>query len=176
MSRELPSILIRPAVAADLGVINEIYNYYVVHSTCVWTTTPWTDAQRRHWFDEHGAAMPVLVAERDGRIIGWAALSSFRPAYTANGTLEDSVYVHHAFHRQGIGNRLLTELIRVARERGLCSILANISADQTPSIRLHEKLGFVKAAHLRRVGRKFGKWLDAVYLQLMLNNDDGDGA
>jgi phosphinothricin acetyltransferase len=60
-------------------------------------------------------------------------------------------------------------LIDAARRKGLRSILANISADQTPSLRLHEKFGFQEVAHLRQVGRKFNQWFDAVYLQLILN-------
>jgi phosphinothricin acetyltransferase len=113
--------------------------------------------------------MPVLVAESNGRIIGWAALGSFRAAYTAAGTLEDSIYVHHHFHRRKIGSRLLAALIEAAWRMGLRSILANISADQTPSIRLHEKFGFQKVAHLREVGQKFNQRFDAVYLQLVLS-------
>ncbi len=112
--------------------------------------------------------MPVLVAEQDGRVVGWCSLSSFRAAYTQFGTLEDSVYVHHEFHRRGIGRRLLAALIEHGRREGLHSILANISADQEASIALHESFGFRKVAHLRQVGRKFDRWLDAVYLQLML--------
>ncbi len=98
--------------------------------------------------------------------------SSFRTAYTAAGTLEDSVYVHHDFLHQGTGSRLLKELIDAARRKGLRSILANISADQKPSIRLHEKFGFQKVAHLRDVGQKFNQRFDAVYLQLLLAADD----
>jgi L-amino acid N-acyltransferase len=161
-------ILIRPAGAADLTSINAIFNYYVAHSTCVWTTTASSEAERLAWYEEHGPGMPILVAESGRRVVGWGALGSFRPAYTLAGTLEDSVYVHHDFHRRGIGTGLLGELIGAARRRGLCSILANISADQTPSIRLHEKFGFQTAAHLRQVGQKFNRRLDAVYMQLLL--------
>jgi L-amino acid N-acyltransferase len=169
-------VKIRPAAPADLGEINAIFNYYVAHSTCVWTTTLCSEMERRAWYAEHGACMPILVAESKGRLLGWAALGTFRTAYTQAGTLEDSIYVHHDFLRQGIGSRLLAELIAAAREMGLRSILANISADQTPSIRLHERFGFQKAAHLREVGTKFGQRFDAVYLQLLLAPDERDGA
>ena len=161
-------ITIRPAKLADLAAINAIYNHYVAHSTCVWTTQPCSKRERKAWYAEHGRTMPVLVAESDGRVVGWGALGTFRPAYTAAGTLEDSVYVHHDFQRRKIGSRLLAALIEAARRMGLRSILANISADQTPSIRLHEKFGFQEVAHLRQVGRKFGRRMDAVYLQLLL--------
>jgi phosphinothricin acetyltransferase len=161
--------IIRPAGSTDLAKINAIFNYYVAHSTCVWTTVLCSEAERAAWYEEHDGSMPVLVAESGGDVVGWGALGSFRTAYTLAGTLEDSVYVHHDVLRQGIGTRLLTELIAAARRIGLRSILANISADQTPSIRLHEKFGFQKVAHLRQVGQKFNQWFDAVYMQLLLS-------
>lgn len=161
-------ITIRSAEPDDLADINAIYNYYIAHSTCIWETQPCSESERKAWYDGHGRTMPVLVAESKGRVIGWAALGSFRAAYTAAGTLEDSIYVHHDFHRRKIGSRLLEALIEVARRMGLRSMLANISGDQTPSIRLHEKFGFRKVAHLRDVGQKFDRRFDAVYLQLPL--------
>jgi phosphinothricin acetyltransferase len=161
-------IVIRPATPDDLTAINAIYNYYVAHSTCVWTTQSCSEAERIAWYQEHGPSMPVLVAEHSGRVVGWSALGSFRAAYTAAGTLEDSIYVHHDFHRQRIGSQLLQALIEAARHLGLRSILANISADQTPSVRLHEKFGFQKVAHLRDIGQKLNQRFDAIYLQLFL--------
>jgi L-amino acid N-acyltransferase len=163
-----PNLTIRPASPSDLREINAIFNHYVAHSTCVWTTTPCSEAERNAWYEEHGEAMPILVAEYSGRILGWGALSSFRTAYTLAGTLEDSIYVQPDFHRQGIGSGLLTELIAAARRKGLRSLLANISADQDSSIRLHERFGFQQVAHLHQVGWKFNRWFDAVYLQLLL--------
>lgn len=166
------NIVIKPARPENLLDINQIFNYYVDHSTCVWATTPYSNAERKAWFKEHGEDMPVIVAELNGCIVGWGSLSSFREAYTVNGTLEDSIYVHHDYFRQGIGSRLLTELIELAKKKELRSILANISSDQEPSIRLHEKIGFEKVAHIRQVGWKFNKRLDAVYLQLLLNKNE----
>jgi len=162
------AIVIRPATPGDLTAINAIYNYYVAHSTCVWTTQPCSEAERIAWYQEHGRSMPVLVAEHSGHVVGWSALGSFRAAYTAAGTLEDSIYVHHDFHRQRIGSQLLQALIEAARHLGLRCILANVSADQTPSVRLHERFGFQKVAHLRDVGQKFNQRFDAIYLQLFL--------
>jgi L-amino acid N-acyltransferase len=165
-------ITIRPANPDDLAEINAIFNHYVAHSTCVWTTKPCSEAERQTWYEEHGETMPILVAECGGRVVGWASLSTFRTAYTQAGTLEDSIYVHHDCLRQGIGSRLLTELIEAARRKGLRSILANISGDQVPSIRLHQKLGFQNVAHLHQVGWKFNQWFDAVYLQLLLTKSE----
>jgi len=85
-------ITLRPANRADLVEINAIYNYYIAHSTCVWATQPCSEAERKAWYREHGQSMPVLIAEQNGRVVGWGALGSFRAAYTASGTLEDSIY------------------------------------------------------------------------------------
>jgi phosphinothricin acetyltransferase len=117
----IDNIIIRPTSPVDLTDINAIFNYYVAHSTCVWTTTPCSEAERKAWYEGRSEAMPILVAECSRRIVGWGALSTFRTAYTLAGTLEDSVYVHHDFLRQGIGSQLLAELIGVARRKGLTS-------------------------------------------------------
>lgn len=157
-------IVIRPGGPADLPEVTAIFNYYVANSTCVWTTTPCSEAERKVWYEEHGAATPILVAEGNGRIVGWGALSKYRTTCA----VEDSIYVHHDFHRQGIGSRLLTGLITAARRNGHHSILAVISEDQEPSIRLHEEFGFQEVGRFRQLGCKFGRWLDCVYLQLLL--------
>jgi len=161
-------LIIRPATPDDLAAINAIYNHYVAHSTCVWTTRPCSEVERQAWYQEHGPSQPVLVAEQGGCVVGWGALGSFRPAYTAAGVLEDSLYVHPDFQRRRIGSQLLQALIDEARRLGLRSLLANISADQTPSLRLHEKFGFQQVAHLRDVGQKLDQRFDAIYLQLRL--------
>ena len=135
-------VVIRPATPDDLTAINAIYNYYVAHSTCVWTTQPCSEAERIAWYQEHGSSMPVLVAEHSGRVVGWGALGSFRAAYTAAGTLEDSIYVHHDFHRQRIGSQLLQSLIEAARQSGLRSILANISGTRRRAFDFTRHLDF----------------------------------
>ena len=165
----MKGVIIRPAAPSDLPEINAIFNYYIAHSTCMWETTLRTEAECKAWYEEHGEAMPILVAEFTGRVVGWCALSSFRKAYTFAGTLDDSIYVHHDFHRQGIGSQLLAALIDAARRKSVRSILAHISADQEPSIRLHEKFGFQEVGRFQQVGWKFNRRLDAVYLQLLLN-------
>lgn len=159
---------IRLATAADLPAINDIYNHYVLRSTCTYQEVPEPLEDRTAWFAEHDAEHPVTVAEADGRVVGWGALSVFRPRTAYRRTVEDSVYVRHDMLRRGIGRVLLADLIERAKGLGYHTIIASIDGDQTASIILHEKFGFVRAAHLREVGIKFGRLLDVVYLQLML--------
>jgi phosphinothricin acetyltransferase len=161
-------LTIRNATAADLGAINAIYNHYVEHSTCTYQDVRDTMEDRRQWFAHHGDAHPVIVAELAGEVVGWGALSKFRERSAYGLTVEDSVYVRHDMHRRGIGRALLEELIRRARSAGHHCIVAGISAEQTASIALHAKYGFVEVARLREVGFKFNQWLDVVYMELML--------
>lgn len=156
---------IRAATEADLPAIRDIFNHYVVHSTCVWVTEPETLEDRRAWFAAHGEAHPVIVAEEENEVVGWASLS---PYHTRDGwrhTVEDSVYLRPDRLGRGIGSLLLADLIGRASRLGHHVILAAISADQGPSLRLHERHGFVECGRLRETGFKFGRWLDAVYLQ-----------
>jgi L-amino acid N-acyltransferase YncA len=159
---------IRPATEGDLEAINTIYNHFVLHSTCTYQTEPEPLSGRRTWFEAHGRHHPITVAERDGQIVGWGSLSRFHPRSAYSRTVEDSLYVRHDMHGQGIGRALLIDLIARAKALGHHTIIGLISADQAHSIRLHETMGFTRAAYLREVGFKFDRWLDVAFLQLML--------
>jgi phosphinothricin acetyltransferase len=162
------SILLRDATVEDLRRINEIYNHYVVSSTCTYQEEPETLESRLAWFNHHGPTHPVIVAELGGRVVGWGSLSPFRGRSAYRFTVENSVYVDHAERRRGVGLALMEELIARARSIGYRTIIAGIDADQPGSLALHARLGFEPAARLVEVGYKFGRWLDVVYLQLML--------
>lgn len=159
---------IRLATPGDLRVIDDIYNHFVLHSTCTYQEEPGTIDQRRAWFEAHDARHPVTVIEFDGQIAGWASLSQFHARSAYRSTVENSVYVRHDMHRRGIGSVLLADLIRRATDLGHHTIIAGIDAQQGPSIAIHRKFGFVDVARLREVGFKFGRWLDVIYMQKML--------
>ena len=161
-------VRIRLATVADLGRINEIYNHYVLTSTCTYQNEPSSQAERAQWFAEHDERHPVTVAEVGAELVGWGCLSDFRGRWGYRYTVENSVYVRHDTQRCGIGRALLGDLIRRARELHYHTIIAGISAEQAGSVRLHEQAGFVMAGHLREVGHKFEQWLDVVFLQLRL--------
>ena len=159
---------IRPATSADLPAINGIYNHYVPVSTCTYQTEPSTPAEREAWFAAHGPQHPVTVAVVGNEIVGWGSLSRFHPRAAYGHTVENSVYVRHDVQRKGVGSALLSDLIARARAAGHHTIVALIDAQQAGSIALHTRFGFAQAAHLKEVGFKFGRWLDVVYLQLLL--------
>lgn len=164
----MPGLYIRSALDADCEAINEIYNYYVVHSTCTYQTEPEPIASRRTWFAAHGPAHPVIVAEVNGAVVGWGSLSRFHPRAAYARTVENAVYVHHEHLGRGIGKAILAELVDRAGKLGHHTIIALISAEQGASIALHEKLGFARAGLIHEAGFKFGRWLDVAYLQKMV--------
>ncbi|HLO97972.1 MAG TPA: GNAT family N-acetyltransferase [Fimbriimonas sp.] len=161
-------MLIRQATMADAEAINDIYNAYPPISTCTFDVDPLPIEARRAWLEAKMGKHFVLVAEQDGQITGWASVSPLkeRPAY--QNSVESSVYIHTDHHGKGIGKALMLALIEKARANGFHTIIAGATAEQTPSIRLHESLGFEKVAHYKEVGYKFGRWLDTTYYQLML--------
>jgi L-amino acid N-acyltransferase YncA len=161
-------VKLRAMAEADLAAVNAIYNHYVLHSTCTYQLEPESDEGRAAWFREHGATHPLLVAEEDDRVVGWASLSRYHSRCGYASTVEDSIYVDQALHRRGIGGALLAALVPRARALGHHVIVAGIDAEQPGSVALHARFGFVESGRMREVGRKFGRWLDVIYMQLIL--------
>ncbi len=162
---------IRLATAADLLAINAIYNHYVPISTTTYDVEPMTFEARQRWFAGREPIHPVTVAHEDGathEIVGWGSLHTFRnkPGYRL--AVENSVYVDPDHQRLGIGSVLLLDQIARAYQLGLHSIVAGIDAEQTASLALHYKHGFREVGRFGQVGRKFDRWLDVVFLQLIL--------
>lgn len=166
----MTSTMIRIALERDLPAINDIYNHYVRHSTTSYDYEIWTLDQRREWFNQREAIHPVTVAQRDG-VVGWASLGPFRHKAGYRATVENSVYVHPDHQRSGVGSALLLDAIDRARELGVRTIVAGIDAEQTASLELHRKCGFHEVARFEQVGFKFGRWLDVVFMQILLAND-----
>jgi len=160
---------LRLATAADVPAISAIYNYFVLNSTCTYDLEPESLAEREAWFAHHSPEKyPVIVAERNGEIVGWGSISKFRDRAGYDPTVEASVYVAADFHRQGLGRALLEDLIDRARALGYHSVIGGTSADQAASLALQEALGFEQVAYLKEVGLKWGRWLDVVYTQIKL--------
>src|SRR5207247_4724512 len=132
--------LIRLATASDLPAINDIYNYYVLRSTCTYQLESETFDARQAWFAAHPSdKYPVTVAELDGQVVGWGSLSKFRDRAAYDGSVEASVYIRHDRHRRGLGRALLADLIDRARAIGFHTFIGGCSADQTARLRLQER-------------------------------------
>jgi L-amino acid N-acyltransferase len=155
-------MVIREATEADLPAITAMLNHEIAQSPYVYAETPVTVDERRQWLASHRSAqLPVLVAidvDSGAGVVGWGALSPYRSSSGYRFTAEVSVYVVPASHRQGIGSRLVAVLVEAARSRGLHALVGSVDAENRPSIALLERHGFVEAARLPEVGRKFNQW------------------
>ena len=164
-----PQPLIRPATEADLPGILVIYNELIANSTAVYVFRPQTLDQRQQWFAELKAGgWPVLVSVAEGMITGFACIGPFRskPGYRYSG--EHTVHVHADHRGKGVGRALLKAVIEEAKRLELRVLVGAIDAENPASLALHRELGFSETARMPQVGRKFGRWLDLVLMQIML--------
>jgi len=162
---------IREAHEGDLPAILEIYNDVVATSTAIYRDEPATLDDRHSWFAARKTErQPVLVATDGGTVVGFAAFGGFRPWPGYRFTVEHSVHVRADRRGQGVGAALMTPLIERAAALGMHVMIAGIDAENAPSIRFHERLGFTRVAHMREVGFKFGRWLDLVLMQRILDH------
>lgn len=162
------TVWLRAATERDLERVNAIYNHYVMNSTCTWQETPSTEDERLVWWRERDGRYPVLVAEADGAVVGFAAMGPYRPRSGYRYTAESTVYLQEDFRGRGLGRRLMLELLEAGRAAGFHTVVAGICTEHAESIRLHERLGFVEWGRLREGGFKFERWLDCVMMQKML--------
>lgn len=162
----MPTV-IRPARSDDIAAINRIYGHYVETCTCTWEEHD-RELVTEKALERRSPKHPLLVAELDGAVVAWGALSPYSLRSGWRHTVEDSVFVSHLHQGRGIGRQVLGALVERAKALGHRTLLARISGNQPGSLGLHQALGFKEAGRLRSAGHKFGQWLDCVYLQLDL--------
>ena len=150
-----------------LAILNEA----ILNSTALYDYKARTMGDMAEWFETKAKGnFPVIGIENDsGELVGFGTYGTFRvrPAYKYS--VEHSVYVDARFRGQGLGKRLLQEVISAARRQEYHVMVGGIDAANTVSIRLHEKLGFTHCGTIREAGFKFGRWLDLVFYQLILD-------
>jgi len=154
--------------------ILEIFNDAILNSTALYDYTPWTMETMRIWFETKRLHnFPVIgIVNSDGKLMGFGSYGQFRirPAYKY--TIENSLYVHRDFRGQGLGKILLAELIERAKLQQFHCIIGVIDAENAVSIALHQSFGFKNIGTFKEVGYKFGKWLDASFMQLTLQTPE----
>jgi L-amino acid N-acyltransferase YncA len=162
------AIRLRAARLDDAEAIRQIYNAEVTTSTVTFDIAPRTLDEQRRYLTERSGAHAVVVAEDAGEVVGFGALSAWRSKAAYSTSVEDSVYVHRDHQGRGIGKSVLAELVAVATAHGFHAVFARIVGGHEASIRLHEALGFEVVGVEREAGRKFGRWLDVVVMELLL--------
>jgi phosphinothricin acetyltransferase len=168
-------MIIRPACPEDAAAIADIYRHHVLHGTATFDTVPRSLADTGARIAECATRRwPFLVAEADGQVIGYAYAMQLRDRSGYAFACENSIYLHPDYIGRGIGKALLAELLPAAETAGFRQMLAVIGGDEATSVALHTSLGFRHAGRMRSVGRKFGRWLDTVYMQIALGAGDSE--
>jgi L-amino acid N-acyltransferase len=160
---------IRDATLDDLPAIVELLNVAVVETTALYTDDIIDVADRVPWFEaKHRRGFPVVVAEIDGAVAGFATYGDFRDSGALPGyrfTVEHSIHIARGHWGAGVGRALVVALLERARLAGMHVMVGAIDGENEASIRFHERLGFVETARMPQVGFKFGRWLDLVLMQ-----------
>jgi L-amino acid N-acyltransferase YncA len=174
----MSGLVVRASTEADVARCTEIYSHHVLHGTASFELDPPDIAEmkkRRAAVLELG--LPHLVAERDGRVMGYAYASNWRPRPAYKFSVEDSIYIDKDAVGQGVGKALLPVLIEQCTALGKKQMVAVIGdSGSTPSIRLHASCGFRMVGTLENIGFKFGRWLDSVLMQRPLGENEGGDA
>jgi phosphinothricin acetyltransferase len=153
----------------DLPAILAMYNDVIMNTTAVYDYEPHTLEMRRTWYNlKQEQGIPVFVAMEDDKLVGFSSYGPFRAWAAYKYSVENSIYVAASHRGKGIAKLLMQPLIDAATANGLHTILAGIDASNETSIHLHENFGFQKVALMKEVGFKFNKWLDLVFMQLIL--------
>ncbi|MCE0457699.1 GNAT family N-acetyltransferase [Curtobacterium flaccumfaciens pv. flaccumfaciens] len=162
-------VIVRDCEPRDLDVVHALHVDAVLHSTAIWQEVPHPRSYFDGWLAERQAdGYPVIVAEVDGQVAGYATYSQWRPHQGYRLTVEHSVYVVETFRGRGIATTLMAELVARATAEGRHVMMAGICSTNTGSIALHERLGFTTVAVVPEVGRKFDRWLDLTMMRLPL--------
>ncbi len=162
-------IIIRQAKKKDIAEILEIVNYEILNSTVLYDYQERTYQQQLRWFEQKQIdGMPIIVADDGNRVIGFGTYGIFRPWDAYQFSVEHSVYVDKDSRANGIGKKLLTKLIELAKENGFHTMIAGVDSSNEKSFEFHKKFGFEEIGTFKEVGFKFNKWLDLRFLQLFL--------
>jgi L-amino acid N-acyltransferase YncA len=165
------SICIRPSRDTDVEAMLAIYRHHIRRGVekgvdDSGTPEPGDIRDRRKNLRNH--RFPHLVATLGAGIVGYAYVVLFRKRPAYRYTVKHSIYVHHDHTGRGVGQLLMQALIDACAAAGFRQMIGYIDADNTASIRLHEKFGFVRVALLPAVAYRYGHWADSVMMQRSL--------
>ena len=162
-------VQIRPFEIKDTQSILDIINYNILNSTALYDyKTRDFETQKTILEDKIIKGFPVIVAECDGKLVGFGMYSEFRFREAYKYTVEHSVYVSPNEMGKGIGKMIMAHLIIQAKAQGLHTMIGVIDSENKSSITFHEQFGFKTVGIIKESGYKFDRWLDSVFMQLLL--------
>lgn len=161
--------MIRPVSHIDIPPIAEIYNHYIRETAVTFEEEEISSDEIRARIQKVGSAgLPWLVAEQEGKVVGYAYATKWKERSAYRYSVEISVYVAHDERGKGWGTKLYEALFGELRNREAHLVIGGITLPNTSSVALHEKFGMEKVAHFKEIGFKFGEWRDVGYWQRKL--------
>ncbi len=165
------TVTIRPAdagVPGDIEAIRTIHNQGIADRIATLDTTLRAPDETRAWLDGRGPRQPVVVAELDGRVVGWASLNRFNARAAYDHVADFSVYVERDWRGKGIGRQLLDRLIDIARHIGFHKMVLAAMASNAAGIALYSRVGFRQVGVYHEQGQLDGRWVDVVIMEKLL--------
>lgn len=166
------TIEVRPATAADAAAITEIYNQGIRSRLATFETRERTVAEVEESLQASAGRFPWLVAVHDGRVLGWANASTYRPRECYAGIAEFSIYIHEDARGSGVGRVLLPQLIEVARAAGFWKLLSRVFPENVGSRRLCAACGFREVGTYVKHAQLEGVWMDVVIVENWIGTPD----
>lgn len=161
-------IEIRPARANDAGAISVIYNQGIEDREATLEVEPRSSHERAAWLAARDGRHPVVVAEREGEIVGWGSLNSFNPRPAYDFVADFSIYVSRSSRGQGVGNALLGHLIDLARQHGYHKLVLATFPWNAAGMALYRRFGFREVGTYQEQGMLDGVWVDTVIMEKLL--------
>lgn len=162
-------ITLRSFEKTDVPDIHKIYSYYVKTSVVTFDIdAPSEKAIDKKYSNIADKGHPIIIAEIDNEVVGFAYASNFRPRPAYRFTCENAIYVDNNVRGKGIGGLLLAELLKQAKDFGFNQMIAIVTASASPSIKLHKKHGFKILGEFPELGYKFDKWHNIIHMQKRL--------
>jgi phosphinothricin acetyltransferase len=170
MTNERP-VVVRPSRDGDVEAMLAIYRHHIrrgIEESVDDSGTPEPEDLRDRRKNLRNHRLPHLVATRDGEVVGYAYVVLFRKRPAYRYTVKHSIYVHGEHLGHGVGRRLLQELIDACAATGFRQMIGYIDTDNTASLAIHERFGFLRVGLLPGVAYRYGRWADTVMVQRSL--------
>lgn len=162
--------MIRQATEQDAARIAEIYNWYIENTVITFEQLTVAELDMQARINKAGELYPWFVIEQQGVVCGFAFAAEFKPRGAYSQTVETTIYIDKDELGRGIGRHLYQHLIDQLQRTSIHVLVSTIALPNPQSIALHEKLGYTKCGHLVEAGRKFDKWVDVGYWQLVFDD------
>lgn len=163
-------LTVRPATFADTKVILEIYIPYVLNTAITFENDVPQETTFQKRITDTLKNYPYLVAENNGRVVGFTYASSYSKRSAYKWTAEVSIYVATNTRGLGIGHKLYSELEKILKKQNVVNLTACITSDNSNSVSFHEKLGYQISGTLKHFGYKLGKWHDITWMQKRISD------